>query len=119
MIQATYRSVDGYSKQATFKTVGGLRRFINKWAGLESLETAGPQRAVSWDGIGVVRWSGATVWQVLEGVEIMHLQEPGTGEAELLRFYPKAVRVGDVPGEWKIPGGRAVVSFRRVTIIRN
>jgi hypothetical protein len=62
---AVYRSADGCRKASTFKTLKGLRRFIDQWAGLTTVDPEGTCRAVSADGIGVVTWKGATPAQVL------------------------------------------------------
>lgn len=62
---ATYRSADGYRKAASFKTLAGLRAFIDQWAGIATVDPDGSCRAVSRDGIGVVTWSGASPAQVL------------------------------------------------------
>ena len=68
MYTAAYRSIDGVRIRRTFKTLPGLRRFINKWVGLEAVEPRDfpDDRAVSFDGVGIVYWHGATGRQILE-----------------------------------------------------
>jgi hypothetical protein len=62
---AVYRSADGYRKAASFRTLAGLRAFVDRWAGLSMVDPEGARRAVSADGIGVVTWEGASPAQVL------------------------------------------------------
>jgi hypothetical protein len=62
---AVYRSSDGYRKSASFRTLKGLRRFVDQWAGLAMVDPEGGRCAVSNDGIGVVKWEGATPAEVL------------------------------------------------------
>lgn len=83
---ATYRSADGYRKSAPFKTLAGLRAFVDRWVGLTAVDPEGTCRAVSFDGIGVVTWSGATPAQVL-GIDVPTVATGDYAVAEAAPIY--------------------------------
>ena len=56
VIRVSYRSVDGYSKTRTFKTLKSARRFAHSWVGEHP--DMGTGYAVSYDGVGRITVSG-------------------------------------------------------------
>ncbi len=53
-IKLKYVSVDGYRKSASFKTIQGALRFINRWVGLKGDASSYGNYIVSFDGVGKV-----------------------------------------------------------------
>lgn len=60
-IKVRYRSVDRFSKTATFKTLKGAQRFAHKWVGETPEVGTYYNYAVSGDGVGRVTVEGATM----------------------------------------------------------
>jgi hypothetical protein len=58
-ITVTYRSIDGFKKVGTFKTLDGARAFAAKWVGSDA--EIGSTYAVASDGIGKVTVQGCTL----------------------------------------------------------
>ena len=58
-IKIRYHSIDGFSAARTFKTLKGAQAFAQKWVG--RFPDIGCGYAVSFDGIGKVTVSGATL----------------------------------------------------------
>lgn len=61
-IRVTYRSIDHFSKSATFKTLAGAQKFAQKWVGeTPEVSVFVPCYAVSGDGVGKITVSGAPI----------------------------------------------------------
>jgi hypothetical protein len=76
MIKVTYRSIDRFSKTATFKTLKGAQRFAQKWVG--ETPDVGRFYAVSFDGIGKITCDGCLLVDLfpkLKADEELLLQE--------------------------------------------
>jgi hypothetical protein len=59
-ITVRYRSLDRFSKRATFKTLEGARKFAHKWVGETPEVSTGFGYAVDAHGMGKVEWDGCT-----------------------------------------------------------
>jgi hypothetical protein len=66
-IKVKYRSVDGYSKSRTFKTLKYARKFAHEWVG-EHPDIGGGY-AVSFDGIGRIMVSGVSLEELFPAKE--------------------------------------------------
>lgn len=66
-IKMRYRSLDGYSKSATFKTLAGAKRFADKWVG-KTPEVSSLGYAVDAYGMGKVTWEGCTAADLWPGM---------------------------------------------------
>jgi hypothetical protein len=56
--RVTYLAVDGYRESKRFKTIEGARKFAQR--GVGEFPEFGGTYAVSFDGVGTVRWDGLT-----------------------------------------------------------
>ena len=121
-VKVNYRSVDGHSKSATFKTLSGAQKFAQGWIGKTPTMGRGRFRgevedyAVSDDGIGKITVTGADLWELF----------PETQEAEDAYYQAEmdaqSERVMDAAHAWSKDeksanlaeeGYRAMVDARR------
>ncbi len=73
MIKATYTSIDRVRISRKFQTLKGAAKFVDKWTGFADYDRF---QAVSFDGIGVVRITGATIQQLKDSLTPTPAKQP-------------------------------------------